>query len=429
MLSNDFTPEPFWWQAAPRAETADVRGSTLPDEVDVLVIGSGYTGLHAALQTARAGLGTLVVDADALGAGCSTRNGGQVSTSVKGDFPGLVRQYGAEQSLAMLREGITALNFLEQFIQDEAIECEWYRSGHFSGAHNTSAYDAAARRLTDLPMELGMKWHMIPAKDQHSEIGSDRYHGGVLYPDHGALQPALYHAGLLSRVQAAGARTIGHCRVERLESLSAGFNVHTSLGTVRAGKVAIATNGYTGPVSPWQQRRIIPIGSYMIATAPVAEELAKEIAPRGRTMTDTRRLVFYYRMYERRMIFGGRVALSETDPRVSAPRLHDAMSEIFPQLSGTPIDYSWLGFVGFTFDTLPHIGEQDGLHYAMGYCGSGISLSSYLGSIMGSQIAGDTGRRSAFMDLNFPTRPFYSGQPWFLKPSILYYKWRDRLNV
>jgi len=250
----------------------------------------------------------------------------------------------------------------------------------------------------------------------------------VLYPQHASLQPALYHSGLLNSVRSAGTKTVGHCKVERIEPLSLGFNVHTSLGTVRASKVAIATNGYTGPLNVWQRRRIIPIGSYMIATEPVTESVAHEISPRGRTMTDTRRLVFYYRMYEGRMIFGGRVALSETDPRVSAPRLHNAMSEIFPQLANTPIDFSWVGFVGFTFDNLPHIGEKDGIHYSMGYCGSGVSLSSYLGSIMGKQIAGDQSQRSAFMDLNFPTRSFYFGNPWFLKPSIFYYRLRDQFN-
>ena len=393
-----------------------------------MVVGSGYTGLHAALQTTRAGFSTLVVDAEALGNGCSSRNGGQVSTNLKGDYKELVKRYGPDQALAMFREGILAVDFLEQFIKEEEIDCDWRRSGHFSGAHNRAAYDTTARRLSNLPIELGLEWQMISAEDQHFEIGSNRYHGGVLYPQHASLQPALYHSGLLNSVRSAGTKTVGHCKVERIEPLSLGFNVHTSLGTVRASKVAIATNGYTGPLNLWQRRRIIPIGSYMIATEPVTESVAHEISPRGRTMTDTRRLVFYYRMYEGRMIFGGRVALSETDPRVSAPRLHNAMSEIFPQLANTPIDFSWVGFVGFTFDNLPHIGEKDGIHYSMGYCGSGISLSSYLGSIMGKQIAGDQSQRSAFMDLNFPTRSFYFGNPWFLKPSILYYRLRDRFN-
>ena len=118
-----------------------------------MVVGSGYTGLHAALQTTRAGFSTLVVDAEALGNGCSSRNGGQVSTSLKGDYKELVKRYGPDQALAMCREGILAVDFLEQFIKEEAIDCDWRRSGHFSGAHNPAAYDATARRLSNLPIE------------------------------------------------------------------------------------------------------------------------------------------------------------------------------------------------------------------------------------------------------------------------------------
>ena len=432
MVNSQFSPnfksEPFWWQAAPRPAPPKKEKTELSDEVDVLVVGSGYTGLHTALRTARAGLNTLVVDADLLGAGCSSRNGGQVSTSVKGDYLSLAKKYGEKQAYALLNEGVEALNFLETFIQEENIECNWHRSGHFSGAHNPSAYEATARRLETLPKDLGIQWQMIPQQDQHKEIGSDRYFGGVLYPEHGALQPAQYHNELLYRVQKAGAITIGGCPVVSINKQQHRYDVHTNQGVVRAGKVALATNGYSKELSPWHQRRIIPIGSYIIATAPVEKSITEEIAPNGRTMTDTRRLVFYYRMFEQRMIFGGRVALSETNPRVSAPKLHQAMSDIFPQLKNTPIDYSWLGFVGFTFDTLPHIGQRDGIHYAMGYCGSGISLSSYLGSLMGNQIIGEGQQHSPFMDINFPTRPLYTGNPWFLNPSILYYKLRDRLN-
>jgi glycine/D-amino acid oxidase-like deaminating enzyme len=200
---------------------------------------------------------------------------------------------------------------------------------------------------------------------------------------------------------------------------------------VRAGKVILATNGYYGPLSPYHQRRIIPIGSYVIATEEIAPKLVDRLFPTDRVLSDTRKLIYYYRVSpdRRRVIFGGRVSLNETDPRKSAVRLHDAMARLFPDLEGVRVSHSWMGFVGYTFDTLAHCGESDGLHFAMGYCGSGVGMASYLGMRMGRKAAGREKTPSALERIAFPTRPFYRGNPWFLAPSIYLYRMRDRFGL
>ena len=177
---------------------------------------------------------------------------------------------------------------------------------------------------------------------------------------------------------------------------------------------------------PWHRRRIVPIGSYIIATEPLPGELVDELAPKRRVMSDTRKLVFYYRVSpdHSRLIFGGRVSIKETDPDFSAPLLHKEMTRIFPQLINTRISRSWMGFVGYTFDTMPHIGRHDGKYYSMGYCGSGVSLASYFGTRVGQQILNLEEGRTALDGLAFPTRPFYNGDPWFLATSVRYYRWR-----
>ena len=428
LFTPDFKCEPFWWEDAPRPEK---QLSDLPAEVDVVVVGAGYTGLHTAIQTARAGLGTLVLDADALGYGCSSRNGGQVSTSIKGSYTELSARWGHTQAIRILKDGINSLEFLDTFIGDEKLECDWARLGRFSGAHNSAAFEASARALQGLPKEVAVDWHMVSRAEQRTEIGSDFYHGGVVYPDHGALHPGKYHDALQQKTTAAGALMCGHTAVTRIERDGSAFVVHTERGSVRAAKVAVATNGYTSQTTPWQRRRVIPIGSYIIATEPLSDAVAHELSPQTRVMSDSRKLVFYYRLSpdKRRMLFGGRVALKETDDTVSAPALHKAMCKIFPQLATTRISHSWHGFVAYTFDTLPHIGEHDGIHYAMGYCGSGVSLASYCGAKMGRNISGQGDAETSFADQRFQTRPFYTGDPWFLAPSVLYYKWRDQLNV
>ncbi len=257
----------------------------------------------------------------------------------------------------------------------------------------------------------------MPREDQRREIGSDRYFGGVVYPAHASLHPAKYHQGLLARAQAAGAQVISHCPVLSIQRDSEGFRLTSPRGTLQARDVLVATNGYTGTLTPWLRRRVIPIGSYIIATEMLDPALAKRLSPNNRVLSDTRKLVFYYRLSEdrRRMVFGGRVAFKETDPRQSAPKLHAHMTRIFPELAPVKITHSWMGFVAYTFDTLPHLGRQeDGIYYCMGYCGSGVSLASYFGTRVAQQILGRPEGRTALDGIQFQTRPLYNGDPWFL---------------
>jgi glycine/D-amino acid oxidase-like deaminating enzyme len=236
---------------------------------------------------------------------------------------------------------------------------------------------------------------------------------------------------MLDRALTAGATVIPRCPVQAIGRDGAGFTVSTPKGRIAARDVIVATNGYTSPVTPDLRRRVIPIGSYIIATEPLDRALTARLMPKARVNSDTRRIVVYYRLSpdRRRVIFGGRVALMETDPRVTAPRLHAEMTAIFPELAKARITHSWAGFVAYTFDTMPHLGKwRDGVHYAMGYCGSGVSLATYFGTRIGQQVLGLQEGRTALDGLEFPTRPFYTGMPWFLAPTLVWYRLRDRVN-
>jgi glycine/D-amino acid oxidase-like deaminating enzyme len=428
LFASDYKDMPYWWEAAPRPATPD---RAPPRQADIVIVGSGYTGLSAALVAARAGRDTLVLDAEAAGWGCSSRNGGQVSTSIKPGHADLAKLHGPERAFAIRKEGQTALAWIADFIRTEAIDCDWQVVGRFHAAHNPVQYEKLAKDAANQPKGLEVEAHMVTRQGQHSEIGSDYYHGGVVFPAHAALDPAKYHTGLFNLATAAGATVIGNCPVTSIERSGDGFTVSTPRGQIAARNVAICTNGYTGTVTPWMRRRVIPIGSYIIATEKLPLDLTAKLMPTNRVMSDTRKLVFYYRLSpdKTRMLFGGRVAYKENDPRVSAPRLHDWMAKIFPQLGHAKISHSWVGFVAYTFDTLPHLGQQDGLYYAMGYCGSGVSLASYFGWRLGHKIIGSAEGKTSLDGLDFQTRPFYTGDPWFLAASIAYYKWRDKRNV
>ncbi|MFZ4481885.1 MAG: NAD(P)/FAD-dependent oxidoreductase [Rhodoferax sp.] len=416
---------PYWWDDVHRVALADL---TLPAKVDVAVVGAGYTGLHAALQTARGARSTIVFDAEEAGWGGSTRNGGQISTSIKPAFEQLARRHGASLALDIVREGQRSLAWIGEFVRSERIECDFAQVGHFHAAHNAKQYDALAAKIAAQPKGLEMDAHMVSRAEQRSELGTDAYFGGAVYPQYCSIHPARYHAGLLSTTLAAGALVAARCPVTSIEREGDSFRLRTPRGEVVARDVIIASNGYTGKLTPWLQRRVIPIGSYMIATEPLPEGTTARLIPNNRMVTDTRKVIYYYRCSpdNRRILFGGRVSCSETDPRISGPKLQAEMVHLFPELRQARISHSWCGFIAYTFDELMHVGKHDGMHYAMGYCGSGVGVSSYFGMRIGQQVLGLKEGRTALDGVAFQTRPLYTGNPWFLAPSVMYYRWRDR---
>ena len=426
IFTEDFKALPYWWEATPRPDDAD---TDLPAKADMLIIGSGYTGLCAALETARAGRQTLVIDAEDAGWGCSTRNGGMVSAGIKPNFEELAVRHGEAVARAILSDGKAALSWIGDFVRTEGIDCDYVVSGEFFGAFTPRQLDILVADLSRQPPDLAEAWHKVPKSEQHREIDTEAYHGGVVFDDCGSIDPAKYHQGLLDRVIAAEARIVSHCPAIAIERDGDGFTVRTGKGIVRARDVVIATNGYTGAATPWQRRRVIPIGSYIIATEPLPKALMDRLLPTARTMSDTRKVVYYYRPSpdRSRIVFGGRVSSRETDPLKSAPLLRRDLIALFPDLADVRISHSWMGYVAYTFDHLAHLGRHDGVHYALGYCGSGIAMSSYLGTRIGQQVLGQAEGRTGFDGIGFSTRPFYTGNPWFMPAIVAYYRWRDRL--
>lgn len=424
LFAPAYKPEPFWWERSPLSTEAN---PSLPESADVVIIGSGYTGLCAAIQTARGGRHTVVIEANAIGSGCSSRNGGQMSTSIKPAYDDLSRKVGHRLAFDILKEGHNALHWIGEFIETESLDCDFKVVGRFYAGHTPGQFERIAKSIENPPKGLETDAYAVPKAEQHTEIDSPDYYGGVVFPRHASVDPGAYHKGLLGLARSAGATVIGYCGARGIFGTAGDLTVATDKGPIKARNVIVATNGYTGSPTPWQQRRIIPIGSYIIATEPLAPDLIQRLIPKQRVVNDTRKLVVYYRTDPagERILFGGRVSISETDPTVAAPDMHAEMVMRFPDLAETPITHAWMGFVGYTFDEMPHLGVQNGIHYSMGYCGSGVSLASYFGTKIGQQVLGLKEGDSPLTQIDFPSRPYYWGKPWFLAPSIRYYRWKD----
>ncbi|QTL03978.1 FAD-binding oxidoreductase [Aquabacter sp. L1I39] len=418
---------PYWWDAAPRPEP---DAMPLPERADVVVIGSGFTGLSAALTLVRNGRVPLVLEREVPGFGASTRNGGQIgSGNQKFRVQHLIALRGAEKARAMLREGVAMLDYIADLVAREQIACDFARCGRFRGAIRPAHYEAMARDMEDLFAFAGVESFMVPRAEQHREIGSDLFHGGSVLPGDASLHPGRYHAGLMARILAAGGAVIGGAGVTGIRVEPDGFSLATPRGAVRCRAVIVATNGYTDGMLPELKRRIVPVGSGLIATGEIPSALFKPLMPTDRVYGNTNRVFSYFRAApgERRIVWGGRVGrlASDRSPAAYAHLARDLL-ETFPALSDVPVTHGWDGRIGYTYDEVPHLGRtRQGVHYALGYCGTGVSRATYFGHKVALQVLGAPQGRTAFDDLAFPAFPVHPVAKRAVPVVETWYRLRD----
>jgi glycine/D-amino acid oxidase-like deaminating enzyme len=434
VLHPTFKPRPFWWDDLPEGEDPQLD---LPSRADVVIVGGGLTGLNCAIEVGRGGGHAVVLEAEHLGFGASTRNGGGVSggNNVGKGMSGAKGRQGPQEAAdalrAMMTDASAGLTHIEALIVREGIECQYERTGRFVGAFTPKHYAGMAAKIDLLNDMADAGARMVPREQQHEEIASDYYYGGMVVERTGKLHPALYHRGLMDAARRHGATLVGHTRAGKLTRIGEGWRIETSRGPIEAREVVIATNGYTGGLTPDLKRRLIPVASHIIATETLDPALAASLIPRNRTLADSRRVLCYWRMSPdgTRVLFGGRARFTQVAPEVSAPILHAMMLERWPQLRGVRLTHAWTGNVAFSFDGLPHMGvTPKGLHYAMACNGSGVAMLSYLGAEIGKKLVGRSNHVPVFDGRDFPTRPFYTGRPWMLPFVGNWFRFRDWLD-
>jgi glycine/D-amino acid oxidase-like deaminating enzyme len=396
-LGSGYRESVLWHDAAPLA-TDDGDGAP-PAQVDVVVVGAGYCGLAAAAELARRGRSVAVLDRGPLGIGASTRNGGMVLPELKAGPTGLEETHG-ELGRRMFAAVDEAFAFVEGLVTGpDAIACDYTRSGRLelaSGAVSAAALERAAGELTD----VGHEARYVVGDELAAEIGSTAYPAGLVVERSGGLHPARFHAGLVARARAAGATLHPHRRVTAVRP----DGVDTATGSVRAGAVLLAVNGHADGAAPDLRSRILPMGSYIVATEPLAPEQQAAVLPTGRMAYDTRNLLSYWRLdADGRMVFGGRRSLRGTTVPQARDMLRQRMVHVHPQLADARIERAWGGDVAITRDRLPHCGRIDGAWYAAGCNGSGVALNTWLGHRMAAAIDGE--ELPPFAELTHPRVP------------------------
>jgi glycine/D-amino acid oxidase-like deaminating enzyme len=406
----------------------------LPDSVDVAVVGSGVTGLSAARALAKRGVGVAVLEAETLGWGASSRNGGMVLTGMKLSVPTLISRYGRDKVQRMYAASLASIDCVEQIVCEEKIDCDFSRCGHLEVACKQAHFDSYAESAALIAHEFNHQLRVVPKSELRSEIGSDIYCGGLADEASAGLNPARYVAGLAIAVRRAGAATFDHTRVESVERENSNgghkFRVRTSKGSLLAREVLLASGAYTSNATPSLRKKIIPIGSYIIATEVLAEDVACELSPKNRMIYDSKHFLYYYRLTpDRRMLFGGRAAFfpeTEHTVRQSAEILRRGMISVYPQLRDTKVEFVWGGTLDFAFDVMPHAGRFDSMYYSVGYAGHGVAIGTYLGTKTAGLICGDP-NDIPFDGIPFPNPPpgLRSGHTWALPLAGAYYKFLD----
>jgi glycine/D-amino acid oxidase-like deaminating enzyme len=423
LFHDDFRLAPYWWDAAPPETARDPA----PERVDLAIVGSGYCGLSAAAEAARQGASVAVLDAAEIGAGGSTRSGGMVSSGQKLALTNAIRGVSADRLGRLMGESMASFEYLKRLIADEALDADLQITGRFFGAFTQGHFEHLRKQGELLREKTGVTVHLVTRAEQRSIIGSDYYYGGILVDEYGGLHTAKYHRALRGLARRRGASLHSHAAVERIEQRGARFHVQTARGPIEAKQVLVATNGYTGRLLPFFSRRVLPVASYQIATEALPAGLMSALNPGRRMISDSKRNLFYTRPSPdgSRMIFGSRPAIREVDEREAARILYAKMIQLWPALRDVRITHAWKGYVAMTGDRLAHIGEHDGIHYALGCNGNGVALMTYLGQRMARSLLGLDPAPGAFGEGAFPVSVAGMASHWAVPVGAALYKLDD----
>lgn len=425
----DSSPDHVDSYYAASCRDAQIRRAPLQEnlQVDVVIVGAGYTGLYTALNLAEAGKKVAIIEASRVGWGASGRNGGQIIPGFSCDMPPFEAALGEDGARQVWRLVQDAASEIRQRIARHQIACD-LTEGHLW----TAVQQRRVKILTDWQEEASHKWgydqlQFIPKSELPQHINSERYQAALLDPQGGHLHPLKYALGLALAAEKLGVKIFENTKALHYQSSADGVTVQTAQGQIRASKLVLACNAYVDQLDRRVQGRILPVGTYMIVTEPLGEAATRKLLPNGHAVSDNQFVLDYFRLsHDHRLLFGGKCSYTGRTPNNLTESLRQDMLKVFPQLAKVKIAFTWGGHIDITMARTPDFGRQDNVYWAQGFSGHGVVPTCVAGRVLAEAINGDETHLKLFTALKNPAFP--GGETLgalFQAVGMSYYRLRD----
>jgi glycine/D-amino acid oxidase-like deaminating enzyme len=413
--------------ARPLAPVPELEGEV---RASVVIVGGGYTGLSTALHLVQRGIDAVVLEAHEPGSGASGRNGGQVNPGIYPDPDQVIATFGQDMGRRMLSFSGAAPDKVFALVKQHAIDCEAAQTGTLRVAFNAKKLAATRSTFAQLK-ETGSPATWMEASDLAAATGTERYLGGIRFPQGGKVNPLCYARGLAEAAQKAGARVFGASPATGLARRGSQWRVTTPKGSVTADRLVLATNAYTDDLWPRLRQSVVPVYSTIVATAPLSDNLARSVMPSGSVLYEVANNTVYYRLdASNRLLMGGRSLQRDVTRFEDAAALSGYTRRLWPQLSDVPWTHVWNGQVAITADYQIHLHEPaENVHVCLGYNGRGIAMATAMGGVLADRIGG-----AAAADLPMPVTDitpigFHRFHKLGVGVRLAYGKIRDQLGL
>jgi gamma-glutamylputrescine oxidase len=397
-------------------------------KTDVTIIGAGFTGLSSALFLQEKGCQTTVVEQGTVGSGASGRNGSLMLVGYKHSLVNIAKRLGVETAKDMLEISLNGIDLVKDVSEKYHIDCELENNGSFFAAYKPGHFENLKREQEFMHEKLNYKNYIVEKQNLRDELDSQLYYGGLIDPNSYHFHPLKYALGLANAVEKKGGNIFEGSHVLSVKKKQGQFHIYTEKGEIISEELIIATNGYTTDLNKGMYKKIIPMNSNMLATEPLDSAIAQKIIPNRRGVFDTKNLLYYFRLSsDNRLLFGSRLP-GKVDDRLYE-RLREKMTGVFPQLKDHKIDYKWGGKLAVSMNMFPHVGvNKDGSHYALGYSGHGVSLSTLMGKIVAANITEERTEKSSLEKLACKKIPFHHQKELIVGLATRFFKLKDVIS-